>query len=86
MESLENIKKYQTERPESQKIDMLNPALDSVNMAIKQANALAFKSGYILLTNSCNNCHHAVGFEFNIVKMPETPPFNNQSFKPENAK
>ena len=86
MESLENIKKYQTERNESQKIDMLNSALDSVNSAIQQENSSAFKNAYLVLTNTCNNCHQAVGFGFNIVKIPETPPFNNQSFKPENAK
>ncbi len=85
MEALSNIKRYQTERKESQKIDMLNPALDSVNTAIQQKNYSAFKSSYINLTNTCNNCHHAVDFEFNIVKIPETPPFNNQSFKTDGA-
>ena len=86
MESLENIKKYQTQRPESQKLGMLNPALDSVNLAIKQKDALAFNRSYMLMTNTCNNCHHAIGFEFNVVKIPETPPFNNQSFKIDSAK
>ncbi|MEO6720436.1 MAG: hypothetical protein ABIN67_08715 [Ferruginibacter sp.] len=86
MESLENIKKYQTEREESKKIDMLNPALDNINIAIQQKNSSAFKNSYIALTNTCNNCHHAVEFEFNVVKIPETPPFSNQSFKTFSAK
>ncbi|MDB5200512.1 MAG: hypothetical protein JWO92_2475 [Chitinophagaceae bacterium] len=86
MESIEDIKKYQTERVESQKIDMITPALDSVNAAINQKNPTAFKTSYILLTNTCNNCHHAVNFEFNVVKIPGTPPFDNQSFKMDNTK
>lgn len=81
MESIEAIKKYKTERDESQKIDMINPALDSVNTAIKQKNPTAFKTSFVLLTNTCNNCHHAINFEFNVVKIPDTPPFSNQSFK-----
>jgi uncharacterized lipoprotein YehR (DUF1307 family) len=83
METIENIKKYETEREESQKIDMINPALDSVNKAIQQKSPAAFKNSFVLLTNTCNNCHHAVKFEFNVVKIPETIPFTNQSFKAE---
>ena len=86
MESLENIKKYQTERKESQKIDMLSPSLESINMAIQQKSPSAFKNSYISLTNTCNSCHRAVEFEFNVVKIPETEPFNNQSFKTDSVK
>ena len=80
MESVENIKKYQSERKESNEIDMLNPALDLVNSAIRQKDSTGFRNSFVSLTNTCNNCHHAVDFEFNIVKIPETPPFTNQSF------
>ena len=62
-------------------IGMINPALDSVNNAIQQKSAALFKSGYILLTNTCNNCHHAADFEFNVVKIPNSQPFSNQDFK-----
>lgn len=86
MEAIEDIKKYETERAESQKIDMINPALDSINAAIKQKNSVAFKKSFILLTNTCNNCHHAVNFEFNVVKIPATPPFSNQSFTSDSTK
>jgi hypothetical protein len=81
MEALENIQKYQTERKESQKIGMITPALDSINDAIRQKNATQFKNSYILLTNTCNNCHRAVNFEFNVVKIPDSQPFSNQNFK-----
>ncbi len=81
MEAINNIEKYQSERSESKKIGMIRPALDSVNNAIEKKDLLLFKSSYTLLTNTCNNCHHAVQFEFNVVKIPETQNFSNQDFK-----
>ena len=80
-ETIDAIQKYQTGRSESQKVVMLQPALDSVGHAIQQKNMSLFKSSYTLLTNTCNNCHRATNFEFNVVKIPETPPFSNQDFK-----
>jgi len=80
MEAVENIQKYQTERKESEKVIMLNPALDSVNAAIAKKDLVQFKNSYVLLTNTCNNCHHAVQFEFNVVTIPDKPPFSNQIF------
>jgi len=81
METIEDIKKNETERKESQIIDMIYPALDSVNNAIKQRNSELFKSSYTLLTNTCNACHRATNFEFNVVKIPDNQPFSNQDFK-----
>lgn len=80
-ETLDAIQQFQTEREESKKTEMLRPALDSVNNAIQQQNPALFKSSYSLLTNTCNNCHRATNFEFNVVKIPDTPPFSNQSFE-----
>jgi len=80
-EAIENIKKFEVEREESQKIDMIRPALDSVNTAIEQKNKILFKSSFVLLTNTCNNCHRATNFEFNEIKIPDSPPFSNQVFK-----
>ena len=81
-ETVETIEKYQTEREESKKIGMLKPALDSVDVAIRQKNAAMFRSSYVLLTATCNSCHRSVNFEFNVVKVPDNPPFSNQDFKP----
>jgi hypothetical protein len=81
MEAIEDIQKFQKERKESQMIGMINPALDSINKAIKQKSPALFKSSYTLLTNTCNNCHRAAGFEFNVVKTPDSQPFSNQDFK-----
>lgn len=82
MEAIEDIQKFQTERKESELIEMLNPALDSVDNAIEQKSPALFKSSYILLTNTCNKCHRTVDFEFNVVKIPDSSPFSNQDFKP----
>jgi hypothetical protein len=80
-EAIDAIKEYQTEREESKNVDMLKPALDAVNNAIQKKDSALFNSSYLLLTNTCNNCHKAVNFGFNVVKVPDTPPFSNQSFK-----
>jgi superfamily I DNA/RNA helicase len=79
-ETIEAIQKYKPEKEESKVIAMLQPALDSVVLAIQQENMVYFKSSYISLTNTCNDCHRATNFEFNVVKIPETPPFSNQEF------
>jgi hypothetical protein len=80
-ETIDAIKEYQTEREESKKVDMLKPSLDAVKDAIDKKNPSLFNSSYLLLTSSCNNCHKAVNFGFNVVKVPDTPPFSNQAFK-----
>jgi hypothetical protein len=79
-EAISDIQTYQAHRKESQMIAMILPPLDSVDAAIEQKNLALFRRSYTLLTNTCNNCHRAANFEFNIVKIPSTPPFSNQEF------
>lgn len=86
METLENIKNYQSERKESKSIDLLNPAIDSVNNAIRQQSVEQFKTSYTILTNTCNGCHQENDFGFNVVKIPETQPFPNQDFRPKKSR
>ena len=81
IETVDAIEKYQPEREESKSVPMMKPALDSVSAAIQNKNLVQFKSNYILLTNTCNNCHKAVNFSFNEVKIPDSPPFSNQTFQ-----
>ncbi|SDW12796.1 hypothetical protein [Aequorivita viscosa] len=84
-ETVENIQKYQSHRQESEMIAMLNAPLDNIDNAIEEKNHEAFKKNFIELTNTCNKCHIAVGFEFNVVKIPDTSPFSNQDFRPINS-
>ncbi len=82
-EVVENIEKFQSNRKETELISMMNPALDSLTIAIRQQNEDLFIKSYTGLTNSCNSCHKLTEFEFNIVRIPiGEPPFPNQSFKP----
>jgi len=80
-ESLELIRKYQNGRKESEKVKMLIPSLDTMEASIQYKDPSRFITSYKLLTNTCNDCHRATEFEFNKVKIPETPPFSNQDFK-----
>ncbi|MEP7269053.1 MAG: hypothetical protein ABI844_15650 [Saprospiraceae bacterium] len=80
MESMDDIELFETDRPESKMINMIRPALDSVNSAINLKNPSLFKSKYTLLTATCNTCHEANHFEFNVVKIPEANGFYNQDF------
>ncbi|MFI5161387.1 MAG: hypothetical protein ACHQHN_08915 [Sphingobacteriales bacterium] len=81
-ETLDDIKEYCTDRPEIKSIDMINPAIASINAAIKQKDVAAFKKGFVDLTNNCNNCHKDNKHEFNVITIPTTVPVTNQEFKP----
>ncbi|RTL56693.1 MAG: hypothetical protein EKK39_01080 [Sphingobacteriales bacterium] len=80
MEAIDDIQQYCTDRPESKEVVMLQPAIDSLNKTIASKNKLAFKSSFIFLTQTCNNCHKEVHYNFNEVVIPTTPPFSNQLF------
>jgi len=80
-ELLDGIKKYCANRPETVSIGMIDPPMDSISHAIQLKDPVRFKNTYILLTNTCNNCHKATMHEFNSIKIPDSPPFSNQDFK-----
>lgn len=80
-ESIENIQKYNRDRPEINSFPMIIPALDSVKLAITQKNTESFKSSFILLTNTCNNCHRVSKHAFNLIRIPNAPPATNQVFE-----
>lgn len=80
-ENLDAIKEYETDRPEVKSLSILMPAIDSMKTTIEKKNLADFKTGYIFLTNSCNECHKAVNYSFNEVKIPDSPPVSNQVFK-----
>lgn len=80
-EALADIKTYNNDRPEATKVVMLNQPLDDVENAIKEKNITSFRNSFLLLTNTCNACHQAVNFSFNVVKVPDTSSFYNQSFE-----
>ncbi len=80
-ERFEQARTIETGRLEVKMIPMMYPAIDSINDAISHKNLTQFKSGFQLLTASCNSCHSANNFEFNIITIPTAPPVSNQDFK-----
>ncbi len=81
IELLDDVKKYQSARKESENIEMINPVLDSLRSTVKNKDLNLFKDTYKRLTNTCNDCHKITEFEFNIVKVPTRPAFSNQKFR-----
>jgi len=79
-ESIDAIQQYCTDRPEIRELPLINPPLDSLKMAITGRNKILFNSSFILLTNTCNNCHQVTKHGFNIIRIPDTPPVTNQVF------
>lgn len=82
-ESLENVQKFEIEREESKMVPMIFPALDSVSSAIANKNVNQFDKAFRTLTSTCNSCHLVVKHEFNVITIPQAPPFTNQQFKKE---
>lgn len=80
-EALESLEKYQSGRVETKSLPMIYPALDRVMKAIEKKDIINFKNNYTTLTNTCNQCHQAVNYSFNNVKIPDRPPFSNQVFE-----
>jgi hypothetical protein len=79
-EALDDIQRFCTDRPEIASIPMILPPMDSIGKAVAQQDLSRFKTAFILLTNTCNNCHRATKHEFNVIQIPTTAPFSNQVF------
>ena len=79
-ESFESIKEVETDRPEVKDVGMIEPALDSLSVAISQKDQKSFRKNFEILTATCNNCHTNNKFEFNVIITPTAPPVTNQDF------
>jgi hypothetical protein len=80
-EAIENISKHCKDRTEIIELPMIHPALDSVKLAIIRKNPESFNNSFMLLTKICNNCHKTTQHAFNIIKVPDKPPYSNQIFE-----
>lgn len=81
IEALDDIKNFNSDRPEVKSLKMIYPPLDSLNKSVQQQNLSSFNSNFTLLTTTCNNCHHDTEHGFNVIKIPDSPPVSNQEFK-----
>jgi len=79
-ESLDDINRYNKDRPEIKELPMIDSPLDSLKSAVIKKDLEAFKRSYILLTNTCNNCHQVTKHGFNKIKIPDSPPVTDQVF------
>lgn len=82
-ELVDDIRRFNADREEIKSIGMINGPLDSVSNAINQKTLTGFKTSFLLLTKTCNDCHKNTAHGFNVVKVPDQPPFSNQEFKPQ---
>jgi hypothetical protein len=80
-EAIEDIQKFCKNRPEISDLPMINNPMDSLKTAIAVKNPAAFKSSFNRLTVTCNNCHQLTKHGFNVIKIPDQPPFTNQDFE-----
>jgi uncharacterized lipoprotein YehR (DUF1307 family) len=81
-EGFEDIKNYHPERKETQDMEIIFPAVDSMERAIELKDLTIFKEQYDYLTRSCNKCHVVTDHPFVQIKTPDRPIFSNQDFKP----
>ncbi|HTD41190.1 MAG TPA: hypothetical protein VK671_11255 [Mucilaginibacter sp.] len=80
MGGFEKVQKLHKDKPEATAVTMIFPAMDAIEKAIREKDANAFKNNFAILTNTCNTCHHNLKYEFNVIKVPATNSFDNQSF------
>lgn len=80
-EIFENLQKFQADRKESKQVSTIKPEIKKLSDSIAKKNLPLFNSAYLNLTATCNNCHAATNFKFNVVVVPKSPPFTNQEFK-----
>ncbi|MEO6852281.1 MAG: hypothetical protein ABI203_04475 [Mucilaginibacter sp.] len=85
-ETLDDIKKYCTDRAEVKSIGIIDPAISSITEAIKQKDMESFKKGFVALTAGCNSCHNDNQHGFNVITIPTALPVTNQEFKPGDKK
>ena len=85
-EAIDNLKIYCTDRPETAKLPMIGPPLDSVAASVSRQDSTAFFRHFSYLTQACNDCHQATDHGFNRIVLPTRPPFSNQDFRPVNGR
>lgn len=81
-ETLDDVKKYCTDRPEIKSLGIIDPAINNIKAAISKEDIGKFKSGFTELTKDCNTCHKDNQHGFNIITIPVSLPVTNQDFKP----
>jgi len=59
---------------------MVRQPIAELRAAVEKKDPVAFVVAYDALTSSCNRCHQATNFGFNVVQRPASNPYPNQAF------
>jgi hypothetical protein len=60
----------------------IDTAMHGLHAVVEAKDAAKFEPAFDALTSSCNGCHQATAFAFNVVIRPAANPFANQDFTP----
>jgi len=80
-ETVDQAKEIETDRPETKSLTMLSEPINAINHDIEKQDINQFKKDYGILTQTCNTCHTANHFEFNVITIPSAPTVSDQDFK-----
>jgi len=73
------IQKYHKGTTVADMVPMIYPVMDTIKEDIMKKDLSAFNRNYLLLTNTCNTCHQATKYEFNVIKVPTGSDFADQA-------
>lgn len=62
--------------------EFITGPLGELDKAIGDKSASEFTAAYDDVTNGCNGCHKELGYHFNVIVRPTTPPFSDQEYAP----
>jgi hypothetical protein len=60
--------------------ELVNPRIIALRTAIGKRDKASFETAFDRLTDTCNACHRATNFGFNVVRRPSSASFYNQDF------
>jgi len=59
---------------------MVTAPMADVKAAVGKKDRATFEHAFDAVTDSCNSCHRAMNFGFNVVQRPASNPYTNQVF------
>ncbi|MFZ1548751.1 MAG: hypothetical protein WAT12_16940 [Candidatus Nitrotoga sp.] len=84
LEGFDDAKKYQPDfkgKPIAEMIgQIISGPINKLEQAIESKDKAAFKKSFDGMSNACNACHTANGYDFISIQRPTTLPLTNQRF------
>lgn len=79
-ETVEELGEAKKDREELKLLFTLTQQIELIEKAVDNKDVVAFKDSFLQLTNTCNSCHVAAGFDYIVIKEPTENNFSNQDF------